>query len=749
MPLREAEAAPAILSVAFPYAVIGPRAVGGAEVVCSQIEAAMSSLGFRSVVVAHADSVPRGRLYGTRVPAGTITDELRAEVEAAHQVNIERALEDNSIGLVHMHGMDFHRYRISGTMPVLVTLHLPPSWYPEAIWDLPENYHLVCVSASQRRDCPERAQKRLTVVGNGVAMPPLRSLRTEGRYALMLSRICPEKNLHAGLDAARLAGLPVLLGGEVFPYAAHEQYFREEIEPRLTSVGEVHESHGRGRDGHSLARFLGPVTQAEKERVLSRAACLLLPSLAPETSSLVAMEALAAGVPVIGMAVGAVPEIIEHGRTGFLVAPDEAATQAMAEAIRRLPELSRAACRAAAEAQFPFERMLDGYSAMYRSLALPLESVKSRVSKVVSSAPEARFADVQRTSLAPSEVLVEELRSKEELARLEREWVALWEADSSATPFQHPGWLLPWWRQFGPEGELWALTLRLNTEGSLLGFVPLYLYRRPETSSLQLLLLGAGTTDYLDGVWGEHRQVLGVLAWQHVFNTGARWEECSLNQLRAESPLVRNAEFPGISLAEAEPTSVIDVGAELPTKIRANARRYRRRAEMRGQLEFHVAQTPQEALGMFDVLVALHSRRWEGRGTSGVLSDARVLAHHREAIPRLIHAGILRMFHMTLSGETLGVLYGLCDPEQRPDRRLYLYLIGFADRFAELSPGTLLLHEVWHYARENGVRKLDLLRGGEAYKVLWGATSERTFAAQCARKADRSLSWEASLSCAS
>ena len=149
---------------------------------------------------------------------------------------------------------------------------------------------------------------------------------------------------------------------------------------------------------------------------------------------------------------------------------------------------------------------------------------------------------------------------------------------------------------------------------------------------------------------------------------------------------------------------------------------------MRGQIKFGVGADAQESIELFETLVGLHSRRWEERGEPGVLADERVLAHHREAIPRLTESGLLRMFHLSLSGETMGVLYGLSDPEQRLERRLYLYLIGFTDRFAELSPGTLLLHQVWLYARENGYRKLDLLRGGETYKALWGAIREPTFA---------------------
>ena len=100
---------------------------------------------------------------------------------------------------------------------------------------------------------------------------------------MALGRICPEKGYHIALDAAARAGVPMVLAGEVFRYPAHEQYFRDEIAPRLDAS----------------RRFIGPVGLHRKRRLLSEARCLLAPSLAPETSSLVAMEALACGTPVI------------------------------------------------------------------------------------------------------------------------------------------------------------------------------------------------------------------------------------------------------------------------------------------------------------------------------------------------------------------------------------------------------------------------------------------------------------------
>jgi glycosyltransferase involved in cell wall biosynthesis len=339
-----------VLVIAYPFTPVGPDAAGGAEQIVSSLDAELTARGLRLIVVAHSRSYTRGHLFGTRVPQGVITPEVRLEVERLHQANIDRALASFPVDLIHMHGFDFHRYRVPRHLPVLVTLHLPPSWYPQTIWTLSPNYHLQCVSQTQRNACPQHVRSRLAVVGNGVRLPASDSFSRKSRFAIMLSRICPEKNLHTGLDAAGLAGIPVLLAGRVFPYQEHLLYFEQQIRPRLR----------RGR-----ARFLSHLSSELKSRLLSRAACLLLPSLAPETSSLVAMEAAAAGTPVIAFPSGAIAEMVDNGCTGFLVDNVEE----MARAIERASQIDPAVCRAHASSRFSLTRMVQNYLDLYHAFA--------------------------------------------------------------------------------------------------------------------------------------------------------------------------------------------------------------------------------------------------------------------------------------------------------------------------------------------------------------------------------------------
>jgi glycosyltransferase involved in cell wall biosynthesis len=338
-----------VLNVAFPFAPVGRDSVGGAEQVLSQLDEALVRTGQRSVVVARMGSSPAGTLVATRRTTGVITEAVRARAYVEHRRAIERALRRWPVDVVHMHGIDFHAYLPPAGPPVLVTLHLPPDWYPPAIFGLerPRTF-LHCVSASQRARCPSGA-RLLAEVPNGVPLDALAARHAKRRFALALGRICPEKGFHIALDAARRAGVPLLVAGETFPYEAHEAYFTQEIAPRLD----------RAR------RFIGPIGLARKRRLLTAARCVLIPSLAPETSSLVAMEALACGTPVIAFRSGALPEIVEHGRTGFIVSDE----QEMAEAIQTAAALEPEVCRAAARERFSLARTIERYFALYQELA--------------------------------------------------------------------------------------------------------------------------------------------------------------------------------------------------------------------------------------------------------------------------------------------------------------------------------------------------------------------------------------------
>lgn len=341
-----------VLSISYPLAPVSPDAVGGSEQVLSSLDDALAAQGHRSIVIACEGSRVAGELWS--YPAPPMDRAIDSAVHIAGQDAIRRAtaevLRREDVDLIHMHGLDFNEYLPPPGPPMLATLHLPPDWYPwEALHPDRAESWVNCVSESQLSRAPPTPHM-LSPIPNGVPVGTLGVLRACKRhYALVLARVCPEKGLHLALDAARATGLALLMAGEVFPYAAHQDYFRAEIMPRL---GRQH-------------RYLGPVGFARKRRLLTGASCLLVPSLVAETSSLVAMEAAACGTPVIAFRSGALPEVVEDGRTGFLV--DD--VDGMADAIRRVGTIDPAVCRETARRRFSIERMTTAYIDRYRALA--------------------------------------------------------------------------------------------------------------------------------------------------------------------------------------------------------------------------------------------------------------------------------------------------------------------------------------------------------------------------------------------
>jgi glycosyltransferase involved in cell wall biosynthesis len=336
-----------VLSVAYPFAPVGPDAVGGAEQVLSTLDRALVEAGHRSLVIACEGSRTAGELIAVRRETGNIDDEARQRAWGAYRHIIAETVAREAVDIVHLHGVDLAEY-IPETAPTLATLHLPLDWYPASLFQPRPNLWLHCVSDAQHATRPAGAEL-LPPIPNGVS-PQLFDTHSRKRgHAIMLSRICPEKGVHIALDACRLADVPLLIGGQVFPYEAHQRYFREEVEPRL--------------DGRR--RFLGPLGFDRKRRLLAAARCVLIPSLVAETSSLTAIEALACGTPVIAFPNGALPSVVEEGRTGFVVnnAPE------MAEAIALAGAFDPAVCKAEAARRFSLKRMVERYLDVYQRIA--------------------------------------------------------------------------------------------------------------------------------------------------------------------------------------------------------------------------------------------------------------------------------------------------------------------------------------------------------------------------------------------
>ncbi|HET9929657.1 MAG TPA: GNAT family N-acetyltransferase [Polyangiaceae bacterium] len=687
-----------VLSIAYPFAPVSRDSPGGAEQILSILDQELVRAGHRSIVIAREDSNVHGELLALPREAEPLDANAVARAHATLMRQTAGVIEGERVDLTHLHGIDFADYLPPPGHPVLATLHLPPTWYPRAaLAPTHPELELCCVSDAQHAAMPLWAADA-RVVPNGVRLDAFRARRRKSKFCLMLARICPEKGVHDALDAATEAEVPLWLAGEISSWPAHRSYFEQEVAPRL-------------RGGH---RYLGVVEGARKRRLLSAARAVLIPSRVPETSSLVAMEALASGTPVIAYRSGALPSVVDHEVTGFVV--DD--VQSLANGIRRAAELDPAVCRSAAESRFDARAMSAKYLSLYEELA------------------PAR----PRSTSSPSgnELRLERVAGLRALELLAPDWSRLCQRVPGASPFQTPEWLLAYASTFCAEdgdAEPWALVAR--SREALVGVLPLC--TRRTGNMVTTGLLGDGLSDYLDMV---AERTLAIRCAESFFEElvselgpNAR---LVFDQLRKDSPLRATRAPAGVREQVAErdvcPVVHFQTGLDpIPPNLRERIRYCRRRAERMGEVTI-VAPRGSELTSWLETLFELHGSRWSLRGESGVLATEEVRRFQRLAVPALVDVDAARIFGMSIGAERAAALLVLTDRSAA-----YYYIGGFAPRFAALSPGTLLIAHVMDWARERGLLELDFLRGREPYKYRFGAhdrsSRSRTFEGSDAREA--------------
>src|SRR4051794_18090995 len=232
--------------------------------------------------------------------------------------------------------------------PVLHTVHGPLDGEPGQVYDglgqLAPTVGLISISLNQRRPRPE-----LNWAGNcpnalDLQLYPCKPHR--GDYLLFLGRMSPDKGAHRAIAVAMETGLPLKLAGKLQD-AKEKLYFDELVEPHL--VGGI--------------EYLGEVSHGQKVELLQNARATLFPIEWEEPFGLVMIEAMACGTPVIATRWGAVPEVIEDGRSGIIV---DRYTQ-MADALDRADALDPLELRRYVEEEFSPERMVRDYVAAYEA----------------------------------------------------------------------------------------------------------------------------------------------------------------------------------------------------------------------------------------------------------------------------------------------------------------------------------------------------------------------------------------------
>lgn len=319
-----------------------PRHYGPWELVTSLLTEALVARGVDVTLFATGDSWTAGTLAGVCPTPYSEDSTIDAKVwELLHIAHVfERAEE---FDLIHNQA-DFVPLAFSRLVdtPVVTTIH---GFSSERILPAFKAYgdrvHYVAISAADRH----RDLHYAATIHHGIPIEEFPFDPVGSEDLLFFGRIHPDKGAAEAIAAARSAGRRLVIAGIIQDRGYHETL----VAPALESESVV---------------YLGPVGGTTRTHTLGSAKALLHLINFQEPFGLSVIEALACGTPVIASRRGSMPELIEHGVTGFLVDSIEEAVAAIA----RLSEIDRAACRAAVAARFTVERMADRYLELYRSI---------------------------------------------------------------------------------------------------------------------------------------------------------------------------------------------------------------------------------------------------------------------------------------------------------------------------------------------------------------------------------------------
>jgi glycosyltransferase involved in cell wall biosynthesis len=322
---------------------VPPSGYGGTERVVAALSRALVDRGHEVFVYATGDSQPAGTLRYCFARSVWPPDPA---AERRHGAWAWRDLGRLSPDVVHLNSPEALLEWSGGEPAPVVTIHHGRDEQLIDVYARAAGAHLVAISQRQAALLP--TLRPLSVVHHGLDPAHYPAGPGGGGYGLFLGRIAPEKAPHLAIDAARKAGLPLLMGAPRWDGdAIYETYYESEMKPRL--------------DWPAL-RWPGEFDQPAKVRALQAAEALLVPMAWEEPFGLVMIEAMLVGTPVVAFRRGSAPEVIDEGVTGFIVGDADAMAQALPAARR----LDRVACRKRAQKRFSAARMAADYEAVYQ-----------------------------------------------------------------------------------------------------------------------------------------------------------------------------------------------------------------------------------------------------------------------------------------------------------------------------------------------------------------------------------------------
>ena len=337
-----------IAQVAPLFESVPPKAYGGTERVVSYLTEALVDLGHEVTLFASGDSQTRAQLVPI-VEQSLRLDARNPDWLMWHTIMLDQVFaQAEDFDVIHFH-VDYLHYPLVRHCPTpcLTTMHGRLDLADLA----PLHRHfreqgLVSISNNQR--LPLAGSRWLSTVYHGLPEELYKFHPEPDDYFAFVGRISPEKRVDRAIAIARACGVKIRIAAKVD--RADRAYFDRDIAPLLDDP---------------LVEFVGEIGEDAKGDFMGNAKALLFPIDWPEPFGLVMIESIACGTPVIAWRCGSVPEVIDHGVSGFIVDDMEDAIAAA----RNIDSLDRRACRDTFERRFSSHRMAARYLEVYSALS--------------------------------------------------------------------------------------------------------------------------------------------------------------------------------------------------------------------------------------------------------------------------------------------------------------------------------------------------------------------------------------------
>jgi glycosyltransferase involved in cell wall biosynthesis len=325
---------------------VPPQGYGGIERVVADLCDGLIKRGHEVALFASGDSKTKVHLVSV-YPRAIRTDKKVRKPFTLEFLNIVNAFEKaEKFDIIHNHTGELGIMLCNFIKtPIVTTLHGIFTPENKRVFRRYKNMPFVSISNNQRKGMP--SLNYIATVYNGIDVNDFKLDLRPKNYLLFLGRCSPLKGAHIAIEVAKRCKMKLIMASKIDKVDI--DYYEQKVKPHI--------------DGKNI-QFFGELAETQRVNLFKDAKATLFPITWEEPFGLVMTESMATGTPVIAFKMGAVPEVIKNGKTGFIVNN----INQMTKAVAKISQIDRKACRRYVQNNFDIKHMLDGYERVYKKI---------------------------------------------------------------------------------------------------------------------------------------------------------------------------------------------------------------------------------------------------------------------------------------------------------------------------------------------------------------------------------------------